>query len=172
MWEFIPECPAWASSFQHRRRGQNRVQRKTNSHRNASKRAHPGVASTQDHLQHWNNLSSEISLIPLSCTQTLLPPASLSTHIHTHGLSDARSNWLASEAWVSSGSSVALWEELICYARKPMKPRRKTYSFTCIMQDMHACICVSMCTCLFSELITYCDTHTHSWTQVGHGQKN
>lgn len=87
------------------------VQRDTtraNSHKNTNKRAHPGVASTQDHLQHWNNLSSEISLIPLSCTQTLLPPASLSTHIHTHGLSDARSNWLASEAWVSSGSSVAV----------------------------------------------------------------
>lgn len=102
---------------------------RANSHKNANKRAHPGVASTQDHLQHWNNLSSEISLIPLSCTQTLLPPASLSTHIHTHGLSDARSNWLASEAWVSSGSSVALWEEVICYIWKPLKPTQENIQF-------------------------------------------
>jgi len=58
--------------------------RETQPEQTVIKTPHPGVASMQDHLQHWNNLSSEISLIPLSCTQTLLPPASLSTHTHTH----------------------------------------------------------------------------------------
>lgn len=107
-----------------------------------------------------NNLSSDLSRCH-ALKHSSLQPRSPHTYTHTHGLSDAksRSNWLASEAWVSSGSSVALWEEVICYAWKPLKPTEENKCFTCIMQGIHAYVCLSVCACRKISL------HTHSLKQ-------
>ncbi len=54
---------------------------------------------------------------------------------------------------------MALWEEVICYAWKPLKPTEENKCFTCIMQGIHAYVCLSVCACRKISL------HTHTLKQ-------
>lgn len=119
----LPDCPAWASSFQHRRAAS--LQRRGQQGRTGSREAQPKQTLTKTRISVFSShiqtlrprrITSSTGTISLLISPAVMhsntPPSSLALHTHTHtrGLSDAksRSNWLASDAWVSSGSSVAL----------------------------------------------------------------